>query len=828
MSGYGGEALADRVPSLERQLQQLLNSSDAASKLHLTNVLRAMADHTFVDPNLPSTSKQGGADAAFDKLLLRIETSLKREKDVKDALKLISELIRAVPWNSIAHAAEDWIRAALTNFSRQTYECVRVLDSLTGSEARLRPEFWRNVAGPAAGKYALLLVDAVTQDSFAEQPNAAYVLDALARQVRSQPATFRTHAARLSNICMSMLFKQRKHVAQAVRLLAALPATGKGRDGEVSLWSATVAALIAEAELAWRACSSAYFEFEAQGQVIDSLFDTQSDVADGDDDVDRVHTSHERLAFVFGRAPTPGVLPLFLAEATTYRVPLPAGRLQRLLYSVLSLFPSSMSQLALVPEATLHATQAALMSNAHLCAFSLLATVPTETFDIGGHAKIVRLLLAHGNRGSPSIRCAAMQTLSLLQMPIDPHDELLIRCVRTCLWQLAKLVNRPIEAHTDATTATTVNGGGGGSTRAKKRRRVFESDQVVYRPLDGFADLDEDEVKCCEAAVRWIASTLFAPLLTFLTPDMHDLAETSALMLSGLLEISLKQPDHLTYCLTDALALMVSHSRGSLLALLAARTPMLCAQASISTHEGVREAARSLRRSLSDSFMPKLPPKLALRLHMDADVIRFDGAPKEQTEDDEGGKVLDDPKVDELRGTSEVEAMQHVLNLPSFGGRTSSSSNDSALQRHLTDAAITETRENVGASLSTHLAMPVSTDPVKPVRRPSTPNIGSPGTLTPSAKRRISHSPERLHAVGHLISPTTSSGPTLLSASGQDGTLGAGNRSPTSVPSSIKASEQNFTMVDLPKDDVDDVDDDSDGSLPQLDVRSSDEESEGE
>ncbi|MFD4144740.1 hypothetical protein, partial [Streptomyces sp. NPDC058572] len=159
---------------------------------------------------------------------------------------------------------------------------------------------------------------------------------------------------------------------QATRLLAILPFTGKGREGQMDLWSATLRLLLRDAKLAWEACCSAYIPTSDLQQQGSSVFPQ----AHSGDDVAFLRIAHSRLALLLGSTPKPGILAIFLNEASPGAVKVPTEEILAFAYSILSLHASSPTRLEHAPEVILHASQAALLPRAHICAITFLASLP--------------------------------------------------------------------------------------------------------------------------------------------------------------------------------------------------------------------------------------------------------------------------------------------------------------------------------------------------------------------------------------------------------------------------------------------------------------------
>lgn len=797
----------DGVAPIDRQITQFLSGEDAVSNIRFTTLLQEVGSS--------SSSK-----VAFDefqelnKLFIRIRQLIQGQKEAQLGLRLAAELAQSIPWQKIVANCSEWINAALVNFNKHPKESIAILDLVLGSEARQQPEYWRNVGSAGSTKYSLVLMESTEHAIERKQDHLPVLLNALINQINLHPTSFRSHAPRIQKMCFELLFNQQICITLATRLLAKLPFTGKGREGQMDLWSTTLRLLLRDAKMAWEACSSAFIPTSDLYQQGNSVFPQ----AHSGDDVAFLRVAHSRLALLLGSAPKPGILAIFLSEPSPGAVKVPTEEILAIAHSILSLHSSSATRLDHAPEVILHATQAALLPRAHICATTFLASLPAPIWQ-RGYGETIQKLIAIAEKSSAVVRCTAFNALANMPMVFNPHAPLLARCTRTCLAQLARLVTQP-EGETkdingNSSVATSTNGA---NSRANKKRRTYEADQVLFKPLEGLKVLSEDEQAACAAAVRLLSNKLYENLIPFVSPQSHDLAQSSCVLLLGVLELALResQGEQMIQQFVSSLARMVSLSRGPLLGVLTTRASTLCAEAINHPNRSVQAAAENLRIALCDTFHPKLPPKVSLRLHVDED--------RQELSNEAEEKQLEELTIDEDRGKSEREIMRDVLDIVDDG---------EIVHQQNTKATFFPRTSNEHSSEQTSTRnVPYSPDPVKPIHRTSTPRIGSPKI----SLRHESQSPERVS--GFKQAPSYSSpnktGLMVANADVEDGTL-----APT--PMMMDASSSTVTIVSTTASKVssplakqgtmdfqDDDGEDSDDSMPALDIRSSDGEDDDE
>ncbi|PWN31820.1 uncharacterized protein FA14DRAFT_162682 [Meira miltonrushii] len=807
--GRNGSSMdAGRIAPIDRQITQLLSGEDAVSNLRFTTLLQEVGSSS-------SSSKSIDYSQEFNKLFIRIRQLLQGQKEAQLGLLLAAELAQSIPWQKIVAHCSEWINAALVNFNKHPKESIAILDSVLGSEARQQPEYWRNVGSAGSTKYSLILMESIEQAIERKQDHLPVLLNALVNQINLHPTSFRSHAPRIQKICFELLFSHQICVTQATRLLAKLPFTGKGREGQMDLWSATLRLLLRDAKMAWEACSSAFLPTSDLHQQGNSVFPQ----AHPGDDVAYLRIAHSRLALLLGSTPKPGILAIFLSEPSPGAVKVPTEEILALAHSILSLHSSSATRLDHAPEVILHATQAALLPRAHICAITFLASLPASIWQ-RGYGEAIQKLIIIAEKSSAVVRCTAFNALANMPMVFNPHAPLLARCTRTCLAQLARLVTQSESEAKDmsgnSSVATSTNGA---NSRANKKRRTYEADQVLFKPLEGLKVLSEDEQAACAAAVRLLSNKLYENLIPFVSPQSHDLAQSSCVLLLGVLELALResQGEQMIQQFVSSLARMVSLSRGPLLGVLTTRASTLCAEAMNHPSRSIQAAAETLRIALCDTFHPKLPPKLSLRLHVDED--------RQEISNETEEKQLEEVTLDEDRGKSEQEIMRDVLDIVDDGGEV--------VQQQTTKATLFPRTSNDHPSEQTVAAnVPYSPDPVKPIRRPSTPRIGSPKT----SLRHDSQSPERTSGFKQAPSYSLPSKPSAINAttSAEDGTL---SHLPTTLDTSsstvaIASTTTSKVSSPLAKQGTmsfqDDDGEDSDDSMPALDIRSSDEEDDEE
>lgn len=733
------------------------------------------------------------------KLATRVRSLLNSPKpdSAQRGIQLALCLADALPWDSIAEYAAEWLPALLTivqssgGAPESLTHTLSLLDVFLGPMTRQRPEFWREVGSGSATKYGIILMDIVDHSSHRIVKQAA--LKSLATQLQLGPSAFRSHAPRLQKMGTRLIFEEKPFYQEAVTLLACLPQTGKGVENQAQLWLATLQLLIEEAKRAWSACSSTFLAHYRQEDVQLSMEQLPSDEWKALDE------GHARLAVLLGSPPLAGVLSLFLCEATSIAVPVPIDDMVNFALEILSVQPSTPSRLATPPEATLHAAQGALLPQAHLSSMVLLAALPLQPF-LGRNSDVLVRLLAVAEQSAPAVRCMAFQTIHVtgVLQALDPNSPLLIRCTRTCLAQVARLFRAPHVEHAPKVSA---------GQKPNKRRKMYNADQVAFRPTRALVELHADEKSACMASLLCLQYA-FPYLLSYLTSEMHDLAHTTALLLTGSLEIALRSPDdELVTILLQVITSLLNSCRGTLLGLLVTRVAPMASVAINHSSMQVREAAYKLQNELCAILQPKLPPKLSLRLHVEQDHQHFEDAQFDAL-------ALEKVELTEDAGLLESQALQDVLGFADDAVRNGVS-NDAREKAHRPSLSPKDP-VRVGGSPGSPRLSSVGLDPVKPMRRPSTPRIGSP---TAAAVSFSTISPERSSAKHQDSTSSPPGKPTTSFAS----------YSAKAHPSPLSKSVDENRVLGLTRHDTEaSVEDDEDDAIPSLDLRSSDEESDAE
>jgi hypothetical protein len=612
------------------------------------------------------------------------------------------------------------------------------------------------------------------------------ILDGLYEQIRIHPTYYRSYASQIQKAISKSFMERPALIAEASRLLAALHLTGKGQSNQVQLWTTTLDLLVEDVKTAWKACSSAFEMGDHDEPKLGFMRELPSD------DLKSLSEAQLRLELLLGMPPSAGIIAVFLSEPTTQAVPVPVEKLVSLVLSILSISPSSLPRQQPPPEAGLYAAQSALLSSAHVSALTLLASLPTSLY-YSKTNKILSRVFRIIEKSSPAVRCVAFKALQVLDLRLDPESQTLIHCTRTCLAQIARLLKAANVANSERREEKKQ------TEKSNKRRKIYESDQVQFSRKKGFVEVGRDEYEACVAAINYIPF-LYEGLATHLSAEHYDLAHTTALVLLGITEISFQQPDELTAASLKAMAQLVRLSRGSVLALLTTKAASLASRGLLSADRNIQEGARALSQALEFTFHPRLPPKLSLSLH---------GGEEKWQADDEEEVVLGRVELEEARGAKEVQAMQDILAIPA--DHEISPPHSIASQGH-------ESPRRSKTASPVHL----SPDPVKPLQRPNTPSIGSPTTATTSSTtanvyalpQSSSLSPERPVAKQVFGASATTS----MSTS----TVPAPSTSTTTASQASRASAltttHNVTMEE-------DSSDDDDDAIPELDLRSSDEES---
>ncbi|PWN94124.1 hypothetical protein FA10DRAFT_299440 [Acaromyces ingoldii] len=795
------------------------------------------------------------ADATeVHRLLVRCDSLV--GQDSRQGFLLARELLRALPWSHVSAHASKWVSSGIANLRYAPREIVGVLDILMGSASRDRPEYHRAVVAPNLASYAGAMLNVA--DSTQEPAVLLPLLGSLAAQVRLHPSSCRPLAPRIHKLCAVLLFDRGILVPQATKLLSALHLTGKGAAGAAELWSATMASVLAEARAAWAACSSTFVESQEWQAAANSTATTMMPPLPSDS-LEALPLAQRRLGLLLGRPPMQGMLPCLLGEATSSPVPVPTGALYSLAHAILAVSPSSPPRQHPPVDASVHAAQVACLAGAHMSAINLLVALHL-TVDRGvcssRQADTVARLLAfvEGSHYSSAHRFVAFKAISMLGLPLDPQARLVLRASRACLAQISRLL---LHTHAEQQQQQQQQASASTSRPTKRAKRAYESDDLGLASQErrGLADVDGDERAACMAAMACLPA-LFGLLTTYLTPEHHDLAHTTALLLAAVAEVSMASDSAICAASLSALADVVALSRGSLLALLMARAGLQGATAACSPDAGLRAAGAKLRGALDAALHPRLPLRLDLKLQQD-EALPTSWTVSVGQQGEEDSLKLPKVEIEEQPGSNEATAMEQVLGIrpaaaaalplapPSPSPHPPSPSQQQQLRTAsapsgpVSAAAPTTTTTSspspaVTAATAAAIRERFSPDPVKPVRRPSTPRIGSPGA-SPDRKSNAASGGATTAAAAFMNSV----------ARGGGGQSGAG--SPTSaltpkISSPLAAGRKlgperpvdEDTVMESAggrrgggaADDVDDDDDDDDEGIPELDLGSSDEEDE--
>lgn len=767
----------------------------------------------------------------LNRLLVRCDSLV--GQDARQGYTLARELLRALPWSTVSSHAAKWVSSGISNLRYAPVEVVHVLDVLLGSASRDRPEYHRAVVAPNLTNYATAMLNAA--DATQEPHVSSALLGSLAAQVRLHPSSCRPLAPRIHKLCASLLFDRGILIPQATRLLSVLHLTGKGATGTAELWSATMNSVLVEARAAWEACSSTFANHHHEEQAAPDTATTMMTKLPSDP-LEALPVAQRRLGLLLGLPPRQGVLPCLLAEATTSPVPVPVGALHALAYDILAINTTSSARQHPPVDANVHAAQVASLAGAHMSAINLLVTVH-RTVDRGVCSSrqaetLARLLIiVEGSHYSSAHRYVALKALAILDLPQNPQSRLVLRASRACLGQITRLL-----MHTTSYNEQQGQASSSSTSRPAKRAKVaYESDGLGLASQErrGLAQVDADERGACMAAIAYLP-LVYGSLTTYLTPEHHDLAHTAALVLTAVAEVSIAYDSGVAAVSLRALSQLVARSRGSLLALLMARAGLQGASAMSSPDGEVRTAAMMLRQALEAALHPRLPTRLDLKLQQDESLLPASWTNNEMDGDEEGLK-LQRVEIEEQPGSNEANAIEQVLGISSKPIHPEPESLDASITSVLSDAPSanenTTSEQHQSATEATAMALKehLSPDPVKPLRRPSTPRIGSP-----------SGSPER--GKSSLMSGSGAGNAAAAAFMNSVSRNASGAGSPTSAltprVSSPLASERKLKPDNVVDEDVvmghldrknigDEDDDDDDEAIPELDLGSSDEEEEG-
>lgn len=689
------ESLEAKAVALSRQLAALVSQvEDGASSSSSSSTDLDESDLFARVGALASET----ASQALRKTSLRATTLASR--GAASGFQLALAMARQIPWTTLSgdegvlpRHAHDWLSAALSYLAGNgsDAEVLRPLLELVTKHifspaTSSRPEYSRHVVSPNLPKLPALLAARLERRNRAELP---VLLDVVADELEVRANTYRPVAARLHACASAHAADEAQHLRlPALRLLGQLHLTGAvgERVRETSsahLWSATSKAAIGSARAAFQDSTTTYARRQITPQAQLSIQGTPL----------------ERLAI------SVDIVAALLSLPTQRAVPVPLSRLFSLCHDMLIVSRAKPSI-----EVDVHVREAAVLVRLRLLALRLLVII-LETARVIGQDAVARfaspaledaVALLEDVDEAPAVRASAASVLAV-QVSLDPSSRLVLRASRACLGALVPR-NEP--------------------TRPQKRTRGrYESDSVaagsssssgrrVYAPLS----------QACLAALPHF----FAHLSTSLTPAHFDSAHTMAQVV-----VALGAPA------VDCLAQLVEicPAGSPLLGLLTPRLSQLA-----------NHSARA-QEVLRNVLMPRLPPVLPGR--HDADETE-DLGQRDWGIDASTGREVVAKTGRVLGGDLAVDAALEAVGLrePVVAGEEASATAEVTMEEAappttaasppLPPAPAARRQSPVAPRHSSPAAL--SPEPVKPLRRPTTPKLGSPtakavGTaMSPEAK----------------------------------------------------------------------------------------------
>lgn len=638
------------------------------------------------------------------------------------------------------------------------------------------------------------------------------------------------------------------------------------KASQAQLWHATVCATLASTREAWEACVSTFALSSSSATRRDKL-----PFAPVQDDTDAL-ARFERL---LGTETSPGVLASLLLTPTRKQVPIPLASLVALPLAILAVTADTPSQPAV--EADVHALQTMRLPLLHLRALRFLSTVVNPLVKASGAAacarfgprlldRLVRLVERSNASTTSAVRAAAAEALAHLltdpAIPLDPSSSGVLRATRVCLGEISHLLASSTSVA--APTAST-------SSSGKKRTRLYDSDSLLSNSSSPSRYLHLKPLDEQRSAIAALAALprLYAHVSTSLTPAHYDAAHATVQLTLALTELLLRSSpiatqSHATIAHWSTLAsaslasltALVEHSSAStpLLAPLVTRASTIATHARgvlASAYPAIARQVASLATALRGVSLPRLPPVPATQVDRPPPVVEEDGRAAWDLDPETGREATSATggvrSVNDLARPVQVledvaDAVKNVAGAAAAGlgihvGASSvqpalpaspSSPSRRAAARHSSPAR---------AQTSTDHAGPVaagasSPDPVKPLHRPTTPKIGnSPSRRSASAS-----------GVAGVVPPAPGSPEAREIFGGGSGSASAAGgivqqQQPPPPPSLTTPADTQVAptasapvapiarrlAIDLDDDDIA-AGGDSDEEMPEIDIRSDDDE----
>ncbi|PWN48938.1 hypothetical protein IE53DRAFT_388858 [Violaceomyces palustris] len=477
-------------------------------------------------------------------------------------------------------------------------------------------------------------------------------------------------------------------------------------------------------------------------------------------------------------------------------------------------------------------------------------------------------------------------------LALDPSARITLRLARLSASQIGSVIISPASDASSAvgnpnggfssvpSSANGGGGGGGGGGRRNKKAKLYESDAVFGFSRDagdGLRKATSEELGSTQAALE-VLLAVYPHLVTELSPQHYDLGLTSAMCIMGLVEVLLECDSagakasgisrdvsgcsHVSLLVASlhGLAWLLMASPSTLLSLILARatkTISLARQASnshlrsaaIHASAALNEARRGrliplVRSANSDEVSPPEGSKLSVQIQNTIDSNNPGAREQDVISRVLGTKIHLDPSQgngsDVPGGEEEFldETMEDEERKGCVQGVVVDDSNPRPPPTLLSNlGTLVSPSASPLSSPSRSGGAGLSPDPVKKITRPSTPRIGSPSAAVTvsSSERQHQHS---VADVSKKTTPSEKENETAAAAAAAAAEIfGAGPSSPSrATTATIPRTPSNLVVAASTINDeevgggsaLDQNDDDDDEEMPEIDLRDSDEESDGQ
>ncbi|SNX81641.1 uncharacterized protein MEPE_00346 [Melanopsichium pennsylvanicum] len=589
---------------------------------------------------------------------------------------------------------------------------------------------------------------------------------------------------------------------------------GLARTTQSQLWQATLLSQLHLASEAWRHATSSYLATDVSpltGDAQDGGATYKHLQAYPKDPLAATNLAHQRLCLLLGSRGRCGLIKMHLRASTSRNVPIPAGKLIKLASDMLRLDLSS--RFKPTAEAKVCSLQAAHLGAMHTRALALIAqlaitapgTIPLQASRVlGDICRIAEagISIAGKPLTSARLKLASLRTIAILvgrkgiALPLDPAGRITSRLARLSATQVAKAILQPAQQSTSDSGATAGDG------RKPKKARLYESDTMFGNTIalkDRIHSLGVEELASTQAALE-ILVAVYPLLTTNLSPLHYDQLQVAIQTTLALVEslsdsISTYSTNignrssgadapttaDLLESAIEALAELCLDSTSSTLALVLPRAiPVLGRIANSPSGAGDQRVRYAAERALvvihaarKGKFVPVAKgvgfgPRASDDFEAAPEGAKLAGA-------SDVGRVI--AATAEMLGQSLSNATTAVL------GKMASETeyeqvNDTedqarvdveailAESNELFNATSTEASTSCSSSTDLGLGLPTSSlcspvekrifspDPVKPTHRPTTPQIGNPGTSRPAVLSRHASPSFESAAAGARLTPS--------------------------------------------------------------------------